>query len=284
MRYILYNPLSNNGHNAGALEKLKERFNNECKVIDVIGLDTKSFVSKLNKEDEIFILGGDGTVNHFVNDLDDKIPENKIYFFAGGTGNDFLNDIKNKEEGDLILINKYLVDLPIVTINGKKSYFLNGIGYGIDGYCCEEADRQRAKNPNKKINYTNIAIKGLLYAYKKRLATVTVDGETKTFKNVWLAPTMKGRYFGGGMMIAPMQDRLNEDKTLTNVLFFSRSKILTLIRFPKIFEGKHVKYVKNISIVKGYHFKVAFNEPCALQIDGETVLNVKEYEVDVPGK
>ena len=40
-----------------------------------------------------------------------------------------------------------------VEYNGKTYKFLDNVGYGIDGYCCEEADRIKAKSPNKKINY-----------------------------------------------------------------------------------------------------------------------------------
>ena len=41
---------------------------------------------------------------------------------------------------------QYLRDLPTVTVNGKHWRFLNGIGYGIDGYCCEVGDALRGKS------------------------------------------------------------------------------------------------------------------------------------------
>ena len=40
-------------------------------------------------------------------------------------------------------IGKYLKNLPQVEVNGKKYLFLNGVGYGIDGYCCEVGDKLR---------------------------------------------------------------------------------------------------------------------------------------------
>ena len=60
------------------------------------------------------------------------------------------------------------------------------------------------------INYAGIAIKGLLFKYKPRNAVVTVDGVTKTYKKVWLSPTMQGRYYGGGMIPTPNQGRLSD--------------------------------------------------------------------------
>ena len=37
----------------------------------------------------------------------------------------------------------------------------------MDGYCCEEGDKHRAVS-DKPVNYTTIAIKGLLYKFKRR--------------------------------------------------------------------------------------------------------------------
>ena len=151
------------------------------------------------------------------------------------------------------------------------------MGFGIDGYCCEVADKQREKS-TKPINYSSIAIKGLLFHYKKRIATIKIDGETYEYKNVWLAPTMKGRYYGGGMIIAPSQDRLKSED-LSVVIYKTRSKIRALMIFPSIFKGEHIKKKKVVNILHGKDIEVSFNIPCALQIDGETVLNVKSYKV-----
>ena len=83
---------------------------------------------------------------------------------------------------------------------------MNGIGYGIDGETCRIGDIQRATS-DKPVNYSNIAIKLLLGSYKLKKATVEVDGRVSKFENVWMASTMKGRFYGGGMMVAPAQDR-----------------------------------------------------------------------------
>ena len=156
--------------------------------------------------------------------------------------------------------------------------FINGIGFGIDGYCSEKGDELQAKS-DKPVNYAGIAIKGLLFHYKRPNATVTVDGVTKTYKGVWLAPTMKGRFYGGGMNVAPKQDRLDPNKTVTNVVWHKSGKLKTLMVFPSIFKGEHVKQKKLIDIVEGHHIIVEFNKPTALQIDGETVSGVTKYEV-----
>ena len=159
--------------------------------------------------------------------------------------------------------------------------FINGVGYGIDGYCCEVGDMLHEKNDNentnKPINYTSIAIKGLLFHYKPTNATVTVDGKKHTYKKVWLAPTMNGKYYGGGMMPTPEQKRLQAEKKLSILVFHNSGKLKTLMIFPSLFKGKHIEYTKQVDILSGKEITVEFDRPAALQIDGETILNVTKY-------
>ena len=277
MKYILVNPLSNNSRGEEALDKVLELVKEEVEVIKVTQINLVDFVSKLNGNDEIILVGGDGTINNFVNKLEGKIPSNNVYIYPAGTGNDFLKDVGY--EGGLFLLNKYLVNLPKVTVKGKTSYFINGVGFGIDGYCCEEGDKLKAQSQDK-IDYTSIAIKGLLFHFKKVNATVEVDGQVYNYKNVWVAPTMNGRYYGGGMNMAPNQDRLNPERTLTNVVYKTWSKLAALIVFPSIFKGEHYKKKNMVKVATGKKIKVTFDRPTPLQIDGETVLDVLTYEVE----
>ena len=268
MKYFLYNPLANNG--------LRPDFTDDMKVIEVIGLDYQKFFDELGEDDEVVMVGGDGTINYLVNACNTDTIKQKIWYKAAGTGNDFLHDIKG-DPNEFVLLNDYLKDLPTVYVNGMEKKFINGIGYGIDGYCCEVADKIKEKTPNAKIDYTGIAIKGLLFHFKPRKAKVTIDGEEFEYKHVWIGASMKGKFYGGGMMIAPAQDR--KEKGLTLVIYKTWSKIAALIVFPSIFKGEHIKHKKMIEIKKGTEIEVAFEKPCALQIDGETVLNVSSYKV-----
>ena len=234
----------------------------------------------LEPDDKVIIAGGDGTLSRFVNDIYDLHLTQQVYFYTCGSGNDFLNDVRERCEikNNLIPMNEFIKSLPLVTVNGKTSRFINGIGYGIDGYCCEEGDRVR-ENSNKKVDYTAIAIKGLLGKFKPRNAKVTVDGVTTEYKKVWLAPTMIGRFFGGGMMITPKQDRLNAEHVVSSVVVHDSGKLKTLIIFPKIFKGTHITHTDIYEVKLGHEIRVEFDKPCALQVDGETYLNVKYYTV-----
>lgn len=226
---VLYNALSNNGNSKDGIKTLQTLLiDAKLTYQDITKIkDYKEFFGNLGEDESVIIYGGDGTLNHFVNDIQGVDIDRDIYCCAAGTGNDFLRDIDIKPGDKPVLINPYIQNLPTVTVNGKNYKFINGVGYGIDGYCCEVGDELRAKSV-KKINYTSIAIKGLLFHYKPTNAKITVDGVVHEYKKAWLAPTMNGRFYGGGMMATPDQNRLNKDGTLSVMVFYGKGRLKTL--------------------------------------------------------
>lgn len=277
---ILYNPLASTGRGEEKARRLREILGHDAEVtfqslIDIE--DKRAFLNDLDPNVTPIITGGDGTLSRFVNSLNGN-PTRDIYYYPAGTGNDFLNDLGKTGDTEPFLLNPYITDLPHIHFNGETHIFINGVGYGIDGYVCEEGDRIRKKT-GKPINYTGTAVKGLLGAYKQTHATVTVDGETMEFDHVWMTPTMLGRFFGGGMMCAPGQDRLNMEGTVSLMVMRCKSKLRTLLLFPAIFKGNHVKKTKIVSVFKGHEMTVRFDRPTALQIDGEVYSGVTEYTV-----
>lgn len=278
MIYVLYNNFAGDGHGKDVAESLFEHSGEDLMLVNTDELDSLSgYLANLTAEDSVVICGGDGTINRFVNNVDtDKAPF-RILYYPAGTGNDFALDIGLKDATEPVDITEFTKNLPTVTVNGKTSKFINGVGYGIDGYCCEVGDQLKAKG--KTPNYTSIAIMGLLFHYKPKNATVIVDGVEYQFKKAWLAPSMYGRYYGGGMMATPDQKRGSDELSL--LLFHGSGKLSTLMAFPSIFKGEHVKK-KMVTVLTGKEITVKFDKPTALQIDGETVLGVTEYTAYAP--
>lgn len=278
--FVLFNPHAGDGHcEVKARELCKEYPDAEMVFMDITKIeDYASFVSAFAPSDKLIICGGDGTLNRFINDTYDLHIANDILYYGTGNGNDFLRDLKKEPGCKPFRINSFIKDLPTVTANGETRYFLNGVGFGIDGYCCEVGDRLREKH--KKPNYTAIAIKGLLYGYKPTSATVTIDGKSRTYDKVWIAPTMNGRFYGGGMMPTPKQSRSNNRKQVSFAAIHDSGKLHTLCVFPSIFKGTHIKHKRMVDVVSGRNITVEFDRPVALQIDGETVLDVCSYTVN----
>ena len=271
--YVIYNPLAGNG-NAGEDAKLLQMvLDEDLEYYDMTRITNYvAFLSGMEKDDYLVIVGGDGTLNRFVNDTNGVEITQEILYYPTGTGNDFAKDVGIGENPRSVT--GYLKNLPTVEVNGKRYRFINGVGFGIDGYCCEVGDELR-KIPGKKVNYTGIAIKGLLFHYAPRNAKVTVDDKEYTYNEVWLAPTMHGHYYGGGMIPTPEQDR--SSGALSLMLFHGAGRIRTLCVFPSIFKGEHVKHNNMVAVHTGHEITVEFDRPTPLQIDGETIPDVTKY-------
>ena len=278
--YVLYNPLAGNGAGRDAAMQLRaECAGEELEFRDITAIESYTdFFDRIGSSAKVILAGGDGTLNRFLNDTAGLALANPIYYYAVGSGNDFLHDLGLEKGAKPICIDRYRKNLPVAEVSGHTYRFLNGIGYGIDGYCCEKGDELRDAG-GKKINYTAIAIKGLLFHYKPANAVVTVDGVRHEYKKVWLAPTMNGRFYGGGMMPTPAQDRLGEDGAVSVMVMQGSGKLKTLAIFPSIFSGKHVTHTDTVHVLSGHDITVQFDQPKPLQIDGETIRNVTEYTV-----
>ena len=86
MYYILVNPLSNNGSSVEALQVLEKQLN--TKTINYTSLNlievsqnVDGFIAKLTPEDDVVIVGGDGTLHRFANEIMDKVIPCQIYLY-----------------------------------------------------------------------------------------------------------------------------------------------------------------------------------------------------------
>ena len=114
-----------------------------------------------------------------------------------------------------------------------------------------------------------------MLTYQRPTAKVTVDGVTKEYTDVWAVSTMKGKYYGGGLMIAPTQERSSGKLSVMVMHGGTRVKAITL--FSGLSNGSHVKCKRIVEVIEGDEVCVEFDVPSALQIDGEVYLDVTKY-------
>ena len=267
--HILYN--SKSGSRIAGIEAcarlVKKR--GTANLVDVQKLNNhREFIEKISEDDIIVICGGDGTLNHYINGLRGYKYSNKVLYYPGGSGNDFYHDVREGIAPNLVDVTKYIKELPTAYINGEEYAFINGVGCGLDGYCCQLGDEKR-KAKTEKVNYTAMAIKAILFDYNPVGVTVTVDGVEHRFENVWLSPLMQGRYFGGGMKAAPNQSRDSGDLSVVIVHNLSKLRLLTIL--PSAFTGEHIKHEKYVSVFTGKEIKISYDVPKPVQIDGEVL-------------
>lgn len=276
MDIILYNPLSNKGKNKHIAEKLSKKHQKKGFNVDIKNLldihDVKSFLSACKEEDRIIIIGGDGTLNRIVNQIQGIDIKPSVFMYKAGTGNDFIRSVPVKHK--LADIKPYIMNLPTVSVNDKHSLFLNGTGVGLDGLVCYKVNR--SKQIKNKSNYFKNSIQSF-FQYKPVTAYITVDGESFEANKVWFATCMHSKYFGGGMMLAPKIKRT--DKVIELVVVKDVPRWLLLLIFPTIYFGWHRIFKSFVKFYRGKDIKVQLLVDTYMQIDGDEIYPVREYQV-----
>ena len=144
-----------------------------------------------------------------------------------------------------------------------SSYFANVASAGMSGAIAQRAN-ETTKALGGKASYLWATL-AVFAGWKVGDVQVTVDGEQRAGRmhDVVVA---NGRYFGGGMMIAP---EASPDDALFDVLLIGdltkRDLLLTL---PKTYRGRHLPHPKAESL-RGASVTVDAAEPLPIELDGE---------------
>lgn len=265
------------------IKSLEARLEGEGKVkvynFDEI-IDRKDIFASLTAEDEIHLVGDDVIINKFINGIGINVNY-KVYYNSYGIVSDFLTDnqsVQNKKE---VLINNFIYDLPIVEADGKEYYFINGVSFGIDGICCNAGYEKLKKHPKMKVNFSIIALKELIFKFKPITSVITIDGVKYKYRNTYIASTLKGRYNCGTMMLAPSQDRFDDEKLVSIVTLSECDKFKALDIFSLVFKGQHIGNGKQVHIATGKEIEVNFDRKVPLLIDGINIGEVEGYKIRV---
>lgn len=276
---VLYNPFSGKGTGFENAKKIETHFPDASfSYEDITRIkDPGAFIKALQKDVKPVLIGGDGTLSRTMNQLYGTDLGRDLLYYGGGSGNDFLRDIGRRPKDPPFAINEYMKHLPLVKVNGVSMRFINGVGLGLDGFCCEEVNR--AHKEGRELSYGTVALQGLFSKYKPVDAVITIDGERQEYTQVWMAAVMYGSYFGGGFWMAPHQHRDDPAHMVTGIVVHDISRLTGLFQLLKVKAGGGERLVKYVSYRTGSHIEAEFSAPCAFQIDGESISGVTRYEV-----
>ncbi len=281
MTNILFNPLANNGRGTEGLDAViaaaSERHPGAApRLVDVTKEDQAEVLMGLPAGDEAIVCGGDGTLHYLVNALDGRVPAADVYVWRMGTGNDFLRDVLGKAKDRMVRLNEYIKELPTGLAEGVRARFLNNLSFGLDGQVCELGEQEKARL-GRPVNYIKLALRLVLRDFRPVNAAVTVDGETKHYDRVWLASAFNGRYVGGGMKLAPDQDRTGDK--LCCVVLHSLDRATILLHLAKVYWGGHVK-MRQCDVRFGREIEVTVDAPASLNMDGEPLGRFTHYRAE----
>ena len=265
---VVCNRLAGAGRAVAFAEKIGTELtkrNKNCSLfIETWPTDFKGFT-------DVFIVGGDGTLNYFINHYPDiKLP---LAIFNAGTGNDFhwlLYGSKTFDEQLQIMLNANAKPIDIGRCN--EHYFINGVGIGFEGEVAR-ALTGRKKRPGKTSFLLCILQK--IFTYHSKNYSVISAGWNLTGKKL-LVDIANGRRAGGGFHIAP--ESKADDGFFDVVVADALNPFQRLHYLPIIEKGKHLhlafihhhlskKIIIESDAVIQYHLDGEYGEAQKLEIE-----------------
>ena len=233
-------------------------------------------LSDLRQPCTAVILGGDGTINEF---LDGLTAYGHIILgcIPTGSGNDFVRGLALERDPlkalEAILHLKSVEELKLGLVRaGEKSHtFIVSSGIGFDADVCNGVSRFGLKNLLNwfrvgKLAYLATALR-LLVSMKVCPLTITLDDkESQSFDRVFFAASMNMRYEGGGFQFAPMASPSSETFQLCLADSLTRGRILKIL--PLSFSGGHVGK-RGIHILPFQRARIQAASPLCVHTDGE---------------
>jgi len=225
---------------------------------------------------EAWVVGGDGTINWFINRYTDiSIP---IALFGGGSGNDFhwmLYGNPTLEEQ----VEKVLAAAPKKVDAGicNGSLFLNGVGIGFDGAIVK--DLLGKKKLAGKASYLLSILKHIV-SYQEKDCTIQA-GEARIQQPCFMISIANGQRYGGGFMVAPIasvSDGLLDLNITGRIPALKRIKYLPVIEKGEHLDLPFITYLQSGTVV------ITALEKLHTHIDGEYVYE-NSFEIKcLPGR
>ena len=222
---------------------------------------------------DVWIVGGDGTLNYFFN----KYPGIRLplVIFNGGTGND-VHSILYKDQSFDEQLQIALTGTPKAVDAGKcnEKYFINGVGIGFEGAVAKSLTGKKKKRAGKAAFMGTILRKVFFYSSKRYKAA---SNEFTIEDQKLLISVMNGHRAGGGFRIAPSS--AIDDGFLDVVMVDKLHPFLRLRWLPVIEKGKHL----DLPFIKHFRTKklvVTSEVPMDTHLDGE-YYSAKRIEIQL---
>ena len=236
-------------------------------------LFSENWPADFNRFTDVWIVGGDGTLNYFFN----KYPGIRLplVIFSGGTGNDVHSLLyKSKTFDEQLQIALTATPRPVDAGKCNGKYFINGVGIGFEGAVAKSLTGKKKKRSGKAAFMGTILRKVFFYSSKKYKAS---SNEYSVEDQKLLISVMNGHRAGGGFHIAPSSAI---DDGLFDVIMVDKLHPFQRLRWlPVIEKGKHLA----LPFIKHFQTKkliITSEEPMDTHLDGE-YYSAKRVEIEL---
>ncbi len=225
--------------------------------------------------DRVIAVGGDGTISEVANGLlrqkDVGVDIPKMGLLSTGRGRDLARslNVPLAEHAALArLFGNQTIDIDIGKLTYRKDgieqsrYFLNFAGIGLDAAITERANRMRILGRGT-ITYLVAAFSSVTRLHPCEME-IEIDG-VRSRENLLTLIVANGRYFGGGMKVAP--PALLDDGLLDIIGIGDFGRLGLLCHFHRLYSGTHLSMDKVIAH-RGTKITVHPERELPVQVDG----------------
>ena len=184
---------------------------------------------------DIVVVGGDGSLSDAVRAL--AYSDATLYIVPSGTGNDFARALglpKNPFEAFRAQLDGECAQIDCGAVNGRP--FINVAGTGFDVEVLRRTEELKDIYPGEKA-YRR-ALLSILSKYETMEMEVSVDEAPFSRQRLTIVEAANGRFFGGGMQIAP--DAKVDDALLDIVQIRRVPRRAIPFLLPLLIVGLHV--------------------------------------------
>lgn len=267
---LIVNPRSGRGRGEALCRRVQAELLRRGLPVQVLATEAPSHAVELARcaapgVDLVLVLGGDGTVRDVADGLEQGQFSGAVGILCGGTGNDLARalQIPSELEASLDLAltgTERSVDL----WRWNRSLFVNVAGLGLDAAVASLVNR-RYRSMRGSLPYI-LALLTLLPRYKPQEIRITCSGG-EWGGQAWLAAFGNGRFYGGGMEIAPTA--VPDDGLLDAVVIGAVPKVELLRQLPGLFRGAHAGHPA-VTFLRSDAFQVEAADQ-EVTIDGELI-------------
>lgn len=242
------------------------------KNIDELDQLLKNMKKTIKDDDIIVVVGGDGSLNHFITLYQKYQFKNYISYIPAGSGNDFARaheiplDTNQAIENFFRIKEKQTLSFIHAQENNDEHYAVNSIGIGIDGLINDLVNTQGTKKRFGAIAYLSVLVTAFSKQKKFPVLLKTDDSEYE-FKKAQLVLVANNPFFGGGINILPEANGKDDELDILIAEDVSFKNLLVII--SKILRNKnHLDHPK-LHVFKSKNLHLDVDSSQFGQKDGE---------------
>ena len=291
----IINPNSSHGRTRAAWPRISRALEAELGPVEPVFTDAPLAATLRTREalkdgvDLVIAVGGDGTVNEVVNGffapaapgVDDLPlrPATELAILMSGTGGDFRKtfelgadlpgQVQRIARGSVRAIDVGRIDYTTHEGHRAARYFINIASFGLSGLVSNRVNRASfTKKINGRFAFFWASLRSVI-GYQMPRVRMQVDDQPALELGVNTVAVCNGRYFGGGMHMAPLA---RPDDGLFDVVVMHDMSTRELLRDPNaIYRGEHLANPKVMQL----HGRRVVCSPlpgpdALLDVDGET--------------